>query len=150
MPSSDIETFDGALGVNAVAHDAGRAEGLEVQEDVVFEPQKPDVEGLAQTQYESGMPAIPEPPRGLLDEELPQVDLPLIMPEDVMPAATPRAATPPPPPSPPHVSPPPPPPPPPPAAAPAPPPLPPSDHAGAAPPAAPSRGGPGPPPPRGG
>src|SRR5207249_3996070 len=102
-PSSDIETFDGAIGFNAVAHDAARAEGLEVQEDVVFEPQKQDVEGLAQTQYESGMLAIPEPPRGLLDEELPQVDLPLIMPEDVMPAATPRAATPPRPPSPPHV-----------------------------------------------
>ena len=64
-PSSDIETFDGAIGFNAVAHDAARAEGLEVQEDVVFEPQKQDVEGLAQTQYESGMLAIPEPPRGL-------------------------------------------------------------------------------------
>ena len=119
-PSSDIETFDGAIGFNAVAHDAARAEGLEVQEDVVFEPQKQDVEGLAQTQYESGMLAIPEPPPGLLDEELPQVDLPLIMPEDVMPAATPRAATPPPPPSPPHVPAPPPPPPPPRAATPAP------------------------------
>src|SRR5437867_9439405 len=108
-PSSDIETFDGAIGFNAVAHDAARAEGLEVQEDVVFEPQKQDVEGLAQTQYESGMLSIPEPP-GLLDEELPQVDLPLIMPDDVMPAATPRAATPPLPPSPPHVPAPPPPP----------------------------------------
>src|SRR2546422_11343741 len=78
-----------------------------------LEPQKLDVEGLARTQYESGTFAIPEPPPGLLDEDLPQVDLPLIMPEDVMPAATPRAAaTPPPAPSPPPAPPPPPPPPP--------------------------------------
>src|SRR5438309_349424 len=100
-PSSDIETFDGAIGFNAVAHDAARAEGLEVQEDIVLEPQKLDVEGLAPTQYESGTLAIPEPPPGPLDEDLPQVDLPLIMPEDVMPAATARAAAPPPPPPPP-------------------------------------------------
>ena len=39
-PSSDIETFDGAIGFNAVAHDAAKAEGLEVQEDIVLEPQK--------------------------------------------------------------------------------------------------------------
>ena len=99
-PSSDIETFDGAIGFNAVAHDAAKAEGLEVQEDIVLEPQKLDVEGLAQTQYESGTFVIPEPPPGLLDEDLPQVDLPLIMPEDVMPGATPHAAAPSPPPPP--------------------------------------------------
>ena len=87
-PSNDIETFDGAIGFDAVAHDAAKAEGLEVQEDVVLKPQKLDVEGLAPTQYESGTSP---------DEDLPQVDLPLIMPEDVMPAARPRAAAPPPP-----------------------------------------------------
>src|SRR2546425_10236925 len=85
------------------------------------------------------MLATPEPPRGLLDEELPQVDLPLIMPEDVMPAATPRAATPPRPPSPPHVPAPPPPPPPPRAATPAPAAVALSDDDGAADQAAPSR-----------
>src|SRR5438309_5940353 len=105
-PSSDIETFDGAIGFNAVAHDAARAEGLEVQEDIVLEPQALDVEGLAPTQYESGRLTIPEPPPGLLDEDLPQVDLPLIMPDDVMPAATARAAAPPPPPPPPPPAPP--------------------------------------------
>jgi tetratricopeptide (TPR) repeat protein len=51
---SDIETFDGTLDFNALAHDAARADGLEVQEEVELKPQDLTVEGLARSQYESG------------------------------------------------------------------------------------------------
>src|SRR5207249_1738964 len=81
-----------------------KAEGLELQEEVELKSALSDaapVEGLARTQYEgSGMfkldaPALsadsPPPPAAepsapeieLLDEDMPTVDLPLIMPEDV-------------------------------------------------------------------
>ncbi|HXF95441.1 MAG TPA: tetratricopeptide repeat protein, partial [Gemmatimonadales bacterium] len=55
-PSDELETFDGTLDFNAVAHQAARAEGLEVEEPVTLEPERLEVEGLARTQYEgSGM-----------------------------------------------------------------------------------------------
>jgi len=128
-PSPDVETFEGGLDFNAAAHAAAKAEGLEVQEDVELNAQQieqVDVIGLARTQYEgSGMfkldtapppeaqPPIPE----LTDDAMPQVDLPLIMPDDAPAPAPPRRAAsgPPPPPAPP--APPSPPPSPPPAAA---------------------------------
>lgn len=78
----EIEAFDGAVDFNAVAHDAAKAEGLEVQEEVELKPQDLVVEGLAHTQYESMLappPAAAEP-----GEELPTVELPLIMPDDVV------------------------------------------------------------------
>ncbi len=113
QPSPDVETFDGALDFNAAAHAAAKAEGLEVQEDVELNSQQieqVDVIGLARTQYEgSGMfkldtpssdvqPPIPE----LIDDAMPQVDLPLIMPDDMPAAQAParRPAPPPPPPAP--------------------------------------------------
>jgi len=103
-PSPDLETFDGALDFNAAAHSAAKADGLEVQEDVELNSQQieqVDVIGLARTQYEgSGMfkldipsPDVQPPVPELIDEAMPQVDLPLIMPDD-MPAA--QAPTPPP------------------------------------------------------
>ena len=104
-PSPDVETFDGSLDFNAAAHAAAKAEGLEVQEDVELNSQQieqVDVAGLARTQYEgSGMFKLdtpeadtrPEP----VDDGMPQVDLPLIMPDD-MPAGPARAAAAPPPP----------------------------------------------------
>src|SRR2546429_8535072 len=84
-PSGEIETYDGTLDFNSVAHDAAKAEGLEVQEEVAIKPQELEVEGLAATQYESGRfaaraDATPEP-----EPDMPTVDLPLIMPEDVAP-----------------------------------------------------------------
>ncbi len=100
-PSGEVETFDGTLDFNAVAHEAAKAEGLEVQEDVVLQPQRLEVEGLARTHYESNTFAIPAgaeavPPSADFDEELPHVDLPLIMPDDVEPlAARARRSTPP-------------------------------------------------------
>src|SRR5262249_10266287 len=122
-PGSEIENFENQISFNPNAHAAAKAEGLEVQEDVELNPQQieqVEIEGLARTQYEgSGMfkldaPEPAAPPAGRaalpdLDEALPQVDLPLIMPDE-----EPRAArrTPMPPPAP---MPPPPPPPPPPA-----------------------------------
>ena len=52
--TGDIETYDGTLDFDAVAHDAAKADGLEVQEEVALKPQQLEVEGLAATQYESG------------------------------------------------------------------------------------------------
>jgi len=94
-PSGEIETYDGTLDFNSVAHDAAKAEGLEVQEEVELKPQDLVVEGLAHTQYESALappPGVPDP-----DDEQPTIDLPLIMPDDepappVAGAATPVAA----------------------------------------------------------
>jgi len=99
-PSGDVEAFDGSIDFNAVAHQAARAEGIEVQEDVELKADAAPLEGLARTQYEgSGMLDTPE-----MLEDLPSVDLPLIMPEDVTPrprSAPRRAPAPPPPPPPP-------------------------------------------------
>ena len=117
-PTPDVETFDGSLDFNAAAHSAAKAEGLEVQEDVELNSQQieqVDVIGLARTQYEgSGMfkldipsPEVQPPVPELSDDAIPQVDLPLIMPDD-MPAAQASARrpepAPPPPPRPPAAS----------------------------------------------
>jgi len=75
----DLETFDGSIDFNAAAHNAARAEGLEVQEDMELQPQDLVVEGLAHSQYESAMFAPPPE----VEDDLPQVDLPLIMPDDI-------------------------------------------------------------------
>ena len=80
---ADIETFDGTLDFNAVAHSAAKADGIEVQEEVVLKPQDLVVEGLAHTQFESGIFAMP--PEAAEDE--PKIDLPLIMPDDGLDAA---------------------------------------------------------------
>lgn len=85
-PPADIETFDGTLDFNAVAHDAARADGLEVQEEVELKPQNLEVEGLAHSQYESAL--FVQPPEATEPEpepELPTVDLPLIMPDELAP-----------------------------------------------------------------
>ena len=94
--SSDLEVFDGSLNANPDAHSAAKAEGLEVEEDVELKPDAVALEGLARTQYEgSGMFKVEAAPA---EEDLPQVDLPLIMPEDVEPAPRPKPPAPPPPP----------------------------------------------------
>ena len=120
--SPDVETFEGGLDFNAAAHAAAKAEGLEVQEDVELNSQQieqVDVIGLARTQYEgSGMfkldtpepTDVPTPLPELTDDAMPQVDLPLIMPDDMAAAEAPAPAPrrPPPPPQPPAPPPPPP------------------------------------------
>jgi len=121
-PSGEVENFENPISFNPNAHAAAKAEGLEVQEDVELNPQQieqVEIEGLARTQYEgSGMFKLDGPdldPSRIgpdLDEALPQVDLPLIMPDDEMRAPRPQPQPPPPP-----APPPPPPPPPPPAPA---------------------------------
>lgn len=77
----EIETYDGTLDFNSVAHDAAKAEGLEVQEEVQLKPQDLVVEGLAHTQYES----VLAPPPGVSEPEVEEatIDLPLIMPDDM-------------------------------------------------------------------
>ncbi|HYL55740.1 MAG TPA: tetratricopeptide repeat protein [Gemmatimonadales bacterium] len=108
---ADIETFDGTIDFNAAARDAAKADGIEVQEEVQLTPQDLVVEGLAHTQYESGIFA--KPPEAEVDDGsgFPKIDLPLIMPDDVpeaVPATPARVAdaAPTPPPVPPRPSPP--------------------------------------------
>jgi len=107
----EVENFENPISFNPNAHAAAKAEGLEVQEDVELNSQQieqVEIEGLARTQYEgSGMFKLdgPEPAASQggpdLDEALPQVDLPLIMPDDEMRAPAPRPPRPPAPPPPP-------------------------------------------------
>jgi len=78
---ADIETFDGTLDFNAVAHSAARADGIEVQEEVELKPQDLVVEGLAHTQFEAGF--LGTPPDTAEQDDEPRIDLPLIMPDDV-------------------------------------------------------------------
>jgi len=91
--TGDIETFDGTLDFDAVAHDAAKTDGLEVQEEVALKPQELAVEGLAATQYESGTFAAPADATPEPEPDLPTVDLPLIMPEDVTPPRPPAVAS---------------------------------------------------------
>ncbi len=90
---ADIETFDGTLDFNAVAHSAAKADGIEVQEEVVLKPQELVVEGLAHTQFESGIFALP--PETAESEDEPKIDLPLIMPDEVLDEALPPPPAPP-------------------------------------------------------
>jgi tetratricopeptide (TPR) repeat protein len=90
----EVENFENPISFNPNAHAAAKADGLEVQEDVELNSQQieqVEIEGLARTQYEgSGMFKLdaPDPSAAQggpdLDEALPQVDLPLIMPDDEM------------------------------------------------------------------
>ena len=107
-PSPDVENVENPISFNPSAHAAARADGLEVQEDVELNAQQieqVEIEGLARTQYEgSGMFKLDAPePTGAnrrgpeLDESLPQVDLPLIMPDDETKRAAPPAPPAPPP-----------------------------------------------------
>ena len=112
-PSKDVENVESPISFNPNAHAAAKADGLEVQEDVELNPQQieqVEIEGLARTQYEgSGMfkldaiPPVESTPLPELEEGLPEVNLPLIMPDDVSATkapAPPRAPMPPPPPPP--------------------------------------------------
>ena len=112
--SADVENFETPISFNPNAHAAAKAEGLEVQEDVELNAQqfeRVEIEGLARTQYEgSGMFKLDAPtPEGgdkraslpELDESLPQVDLPLIMPDEAPEARKPPVPPPPPAPPPP-------------------------------------------------
>ncbi len=85
-----IETFDGTLDFNAVAHSGARADGLEVQEEIELRPQDLVVEGLAPSQYASGLFGRP-PEAGEQDDALATLDLPLIMPDDLGPPLEPPA-----------------------------------------------------------
>ncbi|MGH7671673.1 MAG: tetratricopeptide repeat protein, partial [Gemmatimonadales bacterium] len=103
QPSPEIETFDGSIDVNAAAHAAAKAEGLEVQEDVELNTQqfeRVEIEGLAHSQYEgSGLFKLDPPspgeagarPAAAADDTLPEDDLPLIMPDDLSAPAAPPA-----------------------------------------------------------
>lgn len=100
----EVENFENPISFNPNAHAAAKADGLEVQEDVELNSQQieqVEIEGLARTQYEgSGMFKLdaPDPSAAQggpdLDEALPQVDLPLIMPDDEMRAPAPKAPPP--------------------------------------------------------
>jgi len=110
----EVEHYENPISFNPNAHAAAKADGLEVQEDVELNSQQieqVEIEGLARTQYEgSGMFKLDaqDPSASQsgpdLDETLPQVDLPLIMPDDEMRAPAPKPpplpVPPPPPPAP--------------------------------------------------
>src|ERR1051326_7814147 len=90
MNVTGVQTCPLPIYFNTVAHDAAKAEGLEVQEEVELKPQDLVVEGLAHTQYESVLappPGGPEP-----EDELPTIDLPLIMPDDPPTSVSPAPA----------------------------------------------------------
>ena len=95
---ADLEVFDASLDVNAGAHAAARAEGLEVEEDVELKAEPAALEGLARTQYEGS--GVFKVDAEAVEEEMPQVDLPLILPEDIEPPPRPKPPPPPPPPPP--------------------------------------------------
>jgi tetratricopeptide (TPR) repeat protein len=117
--AGEIETYDGSIDFNAAAHAAAKADGIEMQEEVELKPDVAPLEGLARTQYEgsgvfkveSASADAPPPPAAAapieefstdLADDMPVVDLPLFMPEDVEPtvvARVPEAAPPPPTPS---------------------------------------------------
>ncbi len=101
--AAGLEIFDGTLNFSAVANDAPKTEGLELIEleeaEEVSIPPTAAVEGLARTQYEaSGIfkldPPSPPPPAAAQanpePDDLPTVDLPLIMPDDVPPPTSRR------------------------------------------------------------
>ena len=105
-----VENDEDAISFNPSAHAAAKAEGLEVQQEVELKPQdleQVEIEGLARTQYEgSGMFKLDAPEAAdskragpELDETLPHVDLPLIMPDEA--AIASQAKQPPAPPKPP-------------------------------------------------
>jgi tetratricopeptide (TPR) repeat protein len=125
QPPGDLEVFDGALNFNAAANAAAKADGIELQEEIELKADTAPLDGLARTQYEgSGMfridkseelppePGAPESERAEppvppplpppvaeapdVEENLPSVDLPLIMPDDI-PAPVARKTPPPPP-----------------------------------------------------
>jgi tetratricopeptide (TPR) repeat protein len=107
--SLELEPSDAVLDIDADAHRAAKADGLEVQEEVDLKPDAIHVEGLARTQYEgSGMfqldhlptPSEPESQRDA-EDAAGAIDLPLIMPEELDAAAARRAPAPPPAPRPP-------------------------------------------------
>ena len=103
LGGGDFETFDGAVDFGMVARGGVNADGIELQEEIVLKAAPIEIEGLARTQYEgSGLFKVddgtaPEVlPVEAEEGETPTVDLPLIMPEDVVEAEPPA-----PPPSPP-------------------------------------------------
>jgi len=116
LPAGELETFDGTLDINPAANEAAKADGIELQEDVQLSVDAAPLDGLARTQYEGsgmfklesageGTTSNPEPAAAAapeVEEDLPSVDLPLIMPDDIPPVEVPAppAAAPPPPPAP--------------------------------------------------
>ena len=75
--ASEFEVFDGTMDFSSVASTA-RADGIEIQEEIVMHPQEIVVEGLASTQYEaSGLFKVDA---DAAEDDL-AVDLPLIMPD---------------------------------------------------------------------
>ena len=87
----DLETFDGTMDLNAVGRDKARADGIEVQEEVELTPQDLVVEGLAHTQFETLFATPPEPTGS--QDDLPTIDLPLIMPDEEPAAPAPAAGS---------------------------------------------------------
>ncbi|HUL03839.1 MAG TPA: tetratricopeptide repeat protein [Gemmatimonadales bacterium] len=93
-----FETYDGVVNFESVRGAGLGADGIELQEEIVLNASPIEIEGLARTQYEgSGLFKVDEGAPGVAEEDdAPLVDLPLIMPEDVVAEPPPPAAPPPP------------------------------------------------------
>lgn len=76
---SDIVMYDGTLDFSSVSKSTAKADGIEIQEEIVLQPSEINVEGLARSQYEaSGMFKLDAEPE---EEDVGTVDLPFIMPD---------------------------------------------------------------------
>ncbi len=83
-PSGDIESYDGTFDFKAGGSHAARADGIEIHQEIDLQPQAQVVEGLARTHYESGAFGRPSGAEEAVPEaelDLPNVDLPLILPD---------------------------------------------------------------------
>jgi len=98
--TAELQSYDGAIDFRPVAAESAAPEGIQFDEPVTSGPDPgAAVEGLARTQYEgSGLFKLDnEPPAQPAAAPAPEptADLPLILPEDVEPAAPAYAASPP-------------------------------------------------------
>ena len=100
LGGADFETFDGVVKFDMAAGSNIGTEGLELQEEIVLKPAPIEIEGLARTQYEGSglfkMDGTAPTAEGdtaredtAQEEETPPIDLPLIMPDEMVEAPPP-------------------------------------------------------------
>lgn len=76
-----IEVYDGTMDFSSVANSTAKADGIEIQEEIVLQAQEISVEGLSRSQYEASGLFKLDADTDAQEEDLATVDLPLIMPD---------------------------------------------------------------------